>query len=76
MTTQGGDSFQSGYSLGGDPHQLGVAADDDGKQWAAAKVVAAREDIPAGERRELLDMLGLTGVARKVRAARADPPAA
>lgn len=70
------DQFTSGYSLGGDPHQLGVAADDEGEQYSAALVIAAREDIQAVERLELLDMLGLTKVARKARGAQVDPPAA
>lgn len=65
MTTQGGDQFTSGYSLGGDPHQLGVGSADPDEQYAAALTVASREGIPA---RELLDMLGLTGVARRRRA--------
>lgn len=68
MTTQGGDQFTSGYSLGGDPHQLGVGSADPDGQYAAALTVASREGIPAGERAELLDMLGLTGVARRRRA--------
>lgn len=68
MTTQGDDAFQSGYSLGGDPHQLGPAGvEDPGLQYRAALTVVSREDMSAGERRELLDMLGLAKVASRRR---------
>jgi hypothetical protein len=42
VTTQGSDSYQSGYSLSGDPHQLGIVSRDEAREQAAVRAVVCR----------------------------------